>query len=496
MSGGESGMPSVRYAGSMDRVRAVVRHRALYEMGADLQPERAVGRKPAHPAYVLLIYATLARVLRSGIRVETDFLDGELWDLVRHEATATLKREGLDLPPPGRTPPAWHHWRRLRDDHLATDEGIAAIQRLHLPRAVELARRIGMLDPRGPGSLTHPSHLRAVYGDGTIVRPIYAPPKKVHVEDEGGGTVVKFIDPHTGELVDEPGRRYDPDVALHQGHAGPALGHGYVAWHTRGAGIYQRVMLHIGYIDHPGGEAGAAVQLLRDIHRVAGNGIEVVIYDGAFRGAHIDEVMTKFGYQVIAKQPTYTDEDLATASIVKGADGRRVASIPLGVAAHDADGNPCNHTLAAINGAVVEIDLDDTGDPVVRSTPQRTSVKRARRSDGRFHFNVGYRIDCPRGDFETWLSPHAKNAGDPRPEALRVFPDGDEDALRLRGLRSDAESVHSGFKRTLITERAMSLGWRRGLVDYYAFAWYTNALAEAAWRAAQVPDNVRQFRRR
>lgn len=488
--------PSIRYAGSMDRIRAVVRHRSLYEIGAEIQPQASIGRKPAHPAYLLLIYATLARVLRSGIRVETDFLAGELWDLVRFEVSATLRREGLDLPQPGRKPPAWHHWRRLRDDHLATDEGIATLQRLHLPRAVALARRIGMLDPHGPGSLTHPSHLRAIYGDGTIVRPIYAPPKKVQVEEDDGRTLTKFVDPHTGELVDHPGRRYDADVALHQGHAGPALGHGYVAWHTRGTKTYERVMLHLGYIDHPGGEAVAAVRLLRDIHRVAGNGIEVVIYDGAFRGAHIDEIMSRYGYQVIAKQPTFTDSDLATASIVKGRDGRRVPSIPLGIATHSTETGPCHHMLAAINGAVVEIDLDDSGDPVVRAFLQRTAVKRARRATGQYYFNVGYRIDCPRGAYETWLSPHAKQPGDPRPEALRVFPDGDADALRLRGLRSDAESVHSGFKRTLITERAMSLGWRRGLVDYFAFAWYSNALAEAAWRAAHVPDNVRYLRQK
>jgi len=51
------------------------------------------------------------------------------------------------------------------------------------------------------------------------------------------------------------------------------------------------------------------------------------------------------------------------------------------------------------------------------------------------------------------------------------LPDGDPDTLRLRGLRSDAESVHSGYKRTLISERAMALGWRRGLLDYYCYAW-------------------------
>lgn len=54
-------------------------------------------------------------------------------------------------------------------------------------------------------------------------------------------------------------------------------------------------MLHIGHIDHPGGEAGAAVELLRAVYREAGAVVQVAIYDGAFRGKHIDEVMRRYG---------------------------------------------------------------------------------------------------------------------------------------------------------------------------------------------------------
>lgn len=476
----------MRYPGTIPRIRAVLEHRALYEIGAELQPDAPVGRHPAHPAYVLLIFATLARIARSIVRVETDLQDPDLWRLVRGMIIETLRREHLDLPAPGLRPPAAHHWRRLRDDHLATDEGLALLARLHLPRAVGLANELGLLLPTGPSSLTHPSALRTTYGDGVVVRPMYRPPHTIHTLDDDGSPLTVFLNPITGEVQAEPGRRYDPDIAEHRGHAGPALGHGYVAWHARGPGSHQRVMLHLGHIEHPGGEAATAVRLLADVHRVAANGIQVVVYDGAFRGAHIEEIMTRFGYLVIAKQPTYTDEELATTPLVRTEEGKRVRSIPLGLANHETSMGTCSHTLAAINGAVVELGLDDSGDPVSRGALQRGAVKRARREHGGYHFNVGYRLPCAFGEFEVWLSPHPQRPGDPRPEALRVLPDGDPDNLRLRGLRSDAESVHSGFKRTLLVDRAMALGWRRGLLDYYAYAWYTNALAEQALRNGQV----------
>jgi hypothetical protein len=123
-------------------------------------------------------------------------------------------------------------------------------------------------------------------------------------------------------------------------------------------------------------------------------------------------------------------------------------------------------------------------------TLTRGAVKRARRSNGRYHFNVGYQLDCPHEPLTIWLSPHPgrDDTDTRRPENLRIIPTGDPDADRLQGIRSDAESFHSNYKRTLIVDRAMSLGWRRGLVDLYCFARLNNALTE--YRAQQQDDTA------
>ena len=489
-------MPSRRYEGTLPRIRAVLRHRALYEIGGELDIRADVGRPRIQPPYVLCIFGTLARVAKSTVRVETDLQDPDLWAIVRSEMIATIQREHLDLPLPSHTAPGWHHWRRFRDEHLATDTGLARLSGLHIPRAVTLARSIGLIDPRGTGTLTHPSSARSVYGDGTIVRPLYRPPDAVRTVNNDGTVLIQYADPATGELIAAPRHRYDPDTAEHHGHSGSVQGHGYVAWHVRGPGMYQRVILALDHIPHPGQEAATAVRLLADLHRAARDGIQVVVYDGALRGVHIDEIMNRFGYLVISNQPEYSDADLATAAIVKTINGR-APSIPLRTFHHPAPiGGTCAHTLAAVNGRAADIDLDERGDPVVRSFLARGAVKRAHRRDGRYHINIGYRLTCKGETHDVWLSPHAAKPGDPRPENLRVFPDGDPETLQIRGLRNDSESVHSQFKRTLITDRAMALGWRRGLIDYYCFAWYNNALTEARSRsAAAAPGNARRQHR-
>lgn len=472
--------PAVRYLGSLDRVRAILNHGALYEIGAALDQPRAVGQPPVHPPYVLLVFAALARAARSTVRVETDLIDQGNWEFIKAGMAATVARLGLDVPPPGRVPPAWHHWRRYRDNHLTTDEGLAALARLHLPAAADLAHSIGLLRATRPGSFTHPSRERAIYGDGTIVRPIYNSPRTVL----GPDNTRAYLDPVTGELRDTPTKRCDPDIAEHHGHRGPVTGHGYVAFHTRGPGIYERVTLSIAHIDAPGQESATALRSLADLHRHLKGGVETVVYDGAIRGAHIDHIMTHYGYLVIAKQPELdATTDPLPAAAVLAPDGKRYPNYPLGTVTHDGPFGTCTHHLAAINGRPADIGLDDTGDPVLLAFLERGPIKRARRKNGKYHFNAAWDVLCPHGTFTTWINPHAKKDGDPRPEIFRLLPDGDPDYLNIRGIRSDAESTHAQFKRTLITERAMSVGWRRGLIDYYAFAWYSNALTE--WHAMQ-----------
>jgi hypothetical protein len=77
-----------------------------------------------------------------------------------------------------------------------------------------------------------------------------------------------------------------------------------------------------------------------------------------------------------------------------------------------------------------------------------------------------------------WISPHAdhpdKDAA--RAENVRIIAATDPDGQRIVGLRSDAEAHHYHYKRTLLVGRAMSLGWRRGLLDQYCFALLNNAV--------------------
>jgi len=463
--------------GSLDRLRAVLTSPSIYRVGAELAVEHRVGRYPSHPPYVMLQFAVLARLARSAVRVELDLADPGTWAFAHRTITDTLAQTGLDVPPPGREPPTWDQWRWFRDQHLVTDEGLAQLSRAYPRVAVDLARAIGQIDPRGKGSLTHPEASRTVYGDGTIVRPIYQPPVAVRVSEPDGSSHPMYPDPHTGQLADTPSGRYDPDLAEHHGHAGPVQGHGYVAFHTRGAHAYQRVVLAAAHIPEPGQEANTSLQVLGDVARLARDGIQLVVYDGAFHGVHIDHVMRRYGYLVISKIPTGADIPGALAT-VRTERGRLARSYSLGVVTHTLPTGQCAHPIAAIGGRVVQLDLDERGDPVVVATPRRRDIKRSRRVNGEYHFNLGYEIACPYGDFTTWLSPHGTSGDTSRPENLRALPDDDPDSLRLRGLRSDAESFHSNYKRTLLTDRAMTLGWRRGLLDVYAFGLLNNALTE------------------
>lgn len=474
------------------RFRAVLTSPSLYEIAAALDLDSPVGKPRLNPTYVVLAYGVLARVMRSGIRVELDLAEPHTWNAARQLMLQALEQHRFDLPPPGPRPPKWDHWRALRNHHLATDEGLAQLGRVFPPIAAASARRIGLLDPHGPGSFTHPEATRAVYGDGTLVRPLYRPPETVLLDNEDGTTTVAYPDPRTGQLLARPPGRFDPDLELHHGQGGPVLTHGYVCWHCRGAKSYERIDLAAAHIPEPGAEAATAVELLREVHRAAGTGIQVVVYDGALRGVHIEEIMRRYGYLVLAKQHTDAAlEDPAATRLVKAPGGRRARSYPLGVASHTLpSGSDCSHHIAAAGGHVVEIDLDEQGDPVIVGALARKAVKRSRRAHGQFHFNVGYELACPGETFTIWLSPHPGRDGDTtRPEQLRILPTGDPDAQRLYGIRSDAEGFHSNYKRTLIVDRQMSLGWRRGLVDLYCFALYNNALTEH--RAAEADESQR-----
>lgn len=472
---------------TLSRMRAVLGSQTLVRLGARLERRPPVGGPSRHPMYVLLAYGALARLARSGVRVEYDLADPSVWGFARKILTDTAEATGLELRPPPTTPPGWDHWRWARDHHLATDEGLADLAREYPALAADLARSIGLCRPESRGSFSHPAPERCIYGDGTQVRPLYAPPATETITLDDGTRQLVYPDPKTGELRTAPARRFDPDLQPHHGQLGPVLTHGYVAWHARGASPYQRVVLAAAHVPAPGQEAATAVRLAGDVHRHLGNGVQAAIYDGAMHGTHIEEMMRRYGWLVLAKTPDSAtpDEPAPGQVLFVNRSGHRARSYPLGTTTHTPNGIACHHQLAALNGQVVELGLDETGDPVVLATLERGAVKRSRRATGRYYFNVGYQVPCPRERFTTWLSPHPTDGSDPtRPHNLRIIPEEDPDFARLHGLRNDSENFHSNLKRTLIVGRAMSLGWRRGLLDVYCYGLLSNALTEH--RAAET----------
>lgn len=488
------------------QITAVFSHQALYELGLLVPDTRAVGRPLAHPGYLLLGYGVLSRLFRSGNRVQTELADPATWQQVC-EAAAQMAAEHPHLVPrlPGAKPPRWDAWRYARDHHLTTPEALAELQEVFTEVAVEQARTLGLLDPKGRGSLSHPDRSRVVYGDGTVVRPLYRPPAATRVTDPATGRTRVVYRDTTGQEIDKPRRRFDADAADYHGHTGPVHGQNFVGLYARGDLPHQRIVLAVDRVDRPGREAETAVAAIKRLHAVAGAGIQAVVYDGAMRGRHVDDLMTHHGLLVINK----------VHASAKTAARRGKTTTPrwyaLGTWEHDTtpddarggaggSGVSCTHTLAAVDGAVSEIGLDDEGKPVVLHRLVRRQVKRPRRASGRYHFNVAYEVPCEHAGFLAWVTPHAL-AGETdhkRADAVRVIAEGEPDFDRLYGLRNDAESFNSQLKRSLLVDRAMSLGGRRQLLDVLCMALLNNAVAEARHSAATVaapPSQLRSARR-
>jgi hypothetical protein len=469
------------------QIQAVFSHPALYELGQLIPAERPVGRPSHHPGYLLLGYGVLARLFRSGNRVQTELSDPATWQVVR-ESVAAMAEVRPDLVDrlPGAQAPRWEAFRYARDRYLTDPVILRELQDSFTAAAVEQAHTLGLLDPAGPGSLSHPDRSRVVYGDGTVVRPLYRPPAAKRSTDPATGkTKVTYYD-SARNVIDKPSRRFDPDAADYHGHTGSVHGQNFVALYARGDHPHQRVVLAVDRVDRPGLEADTAVAAIKRLHAVAGSGIQAIVYDGAMRGVHIDELMTSHGLLVINKVHAS-----AKTAVRRGKKDPAPRWYALGTWEHEIPEGSCTHQLAAVDGAVSEIGLDETGKPVVIGRLERRQVKRPRRTSGRYHFNVAYEVPCSRGPFfQAWITPHglSNDSGHQTADAVRVIAEGEPHFERLYGLRNDAESFNSQLKRSLLVDRAMSLGGRRQLLDVLCYSLLHNATN--AYRAAAQTGSV------
>jgi hypothetical protein len=435
-----------------DRLDALFACPLIHDLAHDLG--NLTRRPRRHPVAFHLAFGAMSRLYGSANRASAELANPTTWTSVRDRYNT-----GAGQHPNGRRLEAnqplhadtYRHFR----DHLTRDDNLDAFADAFTRHAVAIANHVGLLVVDGAGSRTRPHPSRTIYGDGTIVRPLCRAEPTSTTQSSGS----------TGRI-----RRHDPDAATHRRHDGAIWGNNLVTIATRGSEANRRVILAVGRVDQPGREAATAVELIGNVVSHGADGIQAIVYDGAFRGVHHDTIMRDFGLIVINKvhADTRTDETTAT-----------YRTVSLGHWTHLVGRRDCTHHLVAHRGAVYETTLDDTGTPTLIGPFDRHQIRRYATSGSRYRFTLGVTITCPKKPFVAWISPH-RQRGDTshtRPDQLRLIHETDPDFPALYGLRNDAEAINSSYKRTLIADRAAALGWRRQVIDLLSWGILTNTLA-------------------
>lgn len=441
----------------------------MYELAALIpQPDPELGGQPRkYPVFMLIVYEALISVYRSARRVEAEIAHPTVWDLMRRTVRARFARE------PSRWLPAEpmrrHHYLYGRDHALVPirHELRDALERIAARQAVE---ELGLCAPDGPGSVTHPDLSRMLYADGKVVTPLWrAKPGETR------------LDKRTGEL--RP-LRSERDAALHiTGSGEPAWGTKHVMVATRGENVHARVILSVASVDHTGKEADVA---LASIARLAPSlpGALGVIYDGAFRGTHLLELLRDRGL-------------LPIVPVQARAGGRRAhkprveRSVLVGPGViRRLDGTITDTILYSQAGALCVGQLDADGN-VVLLPLARLKVEPRRNVGGTWRWYGVYGVPEDRGGgtirarLDTTDEDRKRRFN--RTEHLRPIPPSDPEYAALYHRRSDAESINRALDDSCWLGRAHSAGRERQLVNLIGYAIAVNSLALHRHRRTLAP---------
>ena len=146
-----------------------------------------------------LVFEALVSVYSSARQAEAELSHKVVWKLMRR----TVKKmfpddESMRLPsrPMGR-----HHYLYGRNRYLSEPSVLEGLVALHRSLAIDQARELGLMDPEGPGSFTHPSLSRMLHADAKVVTPLF--------KGREGET---WVNKKTGEIKQV---RFEPDADLH-----------------------------------------------------------------------------------------------------------------------------------------------------------------------------------------------------------------------------------------------------------------------------------------
>ncbi len=446
--------------GALERVEALLDHDPLYELAAAVpEPSRqAGGRRRQYPMVLVLLYEALISVYGSARQVEAELAHPMVWGLIRR----TLLRHGVEVPAQSMRR---HHYLYVRSRYLTRPDVLARLGALHRELGARTAREMGLLDPAGPGSWTHPHLSRVLHADGKVIAPLY----RAKPGD-------RRLDPCTGEIVE---RRAEPDAGLHfEGTGETAWGTKFVLVACRTEERHGRVILDVEWVPKPGGEASVALDCFT---RVAEHtpGAQAVIYDTALRGTHHQRLLRDLGLLPINRVAAAQSGGPRTAK--RGARRRvpkttYVETKTVGLA----DGSERTVDLHAQDGAIGLGQLTDKGElhfvPLTRIRTHRNQDK-----NGRYRWYSDYQLPDSYGGGMVTVRLHG-NTEDAarkfnRAENVRAIPPSDPDFARLYPRRNDIESINRHLDDTMWLGRAHSLGHSRQQLNLLGFALAVNALA-------------------
>jgi hypothetical protein len=448
----------------LERVEAIVRNPAVYELATLIpEPDRSRGGRRRHyPVFMWIIYEVLLSVYDSARQVEAELAHPVVWDFVRRLVRERFPKDPSQWLP--ETPMRRHHYLYGRTTYLARPDTLKALAARHRELATGQAREVGLVDPDGPGSWTHPDLTRMLHADGKVVTPLY--------KAQPGET---RVDKQTGEIL---AKRFEPDAALHfRGDGETARGTKFVLVAARDENVHGRVILDVAWVPNHGGEAKAAMDCFSRLAPLV-PGAQGVIYDTALRGVHHQTLLRDLGLIPVNRVTAAT----AGVKQPRRKDGKRVEkstrletkTIPLpDGASHDVE-------LYARGGAVGIGELTERGD-LHYTELARVRTHRNVDKSGRYRWYNDYRLPDRLGDGVVTVRLH----GTPedaarklnRTENVRVIPPTDPDFARLYARRNDAESINRNLDDTLWLRRAHSVGHDRQLLNLLGYSLMVNGLA-------------------
>ncbi len=454
---------------SLEQVEAILRNPAVYALAdlIDEQPRENVGRRAQYPTFMLVAYEALISVYRSARRVEAEIAHPVVWNHMRRIVREQRPRNMAQWLPA--EPMRRHHYLYGRGRHLVPmrEQLRDAFEAIASRQAVQ---ELGLCAPDGPGSVTHPDLTRMLYADGKVVTPLW--------KAKPGETQ---IDRHTGEIR---ALRAEGDAALHiTGSGEPAWGTKHVMVATRGDDVHARMILSVAPVEDVGGEAKVALECIGRLSRGLPGALGV-IYDGAFRGVHLVELLRDRGLL-----PIVPVQAAAGGRRAKRPRAERTVRVGPGVIRR-ADGTTSDCMLYAEAGALCLGELNADGN-VILVALTRTKIEQRANADGTWRWYGVYEVPADSGGgsirvrLDTTDDDRRRKFN--RCEHLRPIPPSDPDYARLYPRRADAESINRALDDTCWLGRAHSAGRARQLVNLIGYAIAVNSLALHRHRRALAP---------